>query len=190
MSKPSRITGTAWSAVVGALFAIAALVVAASAHIRGHPAHDTLEPLGLRLPSLSLTDLDGQQVELRQYIGARPAILFIVGVADCASCANVPFELVIAKKQTPALKRVVVASGASAERFRPYIEKMGNLEAPVLVDEHHLLLDSLRLTSEPVTLVADSTGRVLFVDKRSTSQAAQLPVGRVLHELVGILTAR
>lgn len=189
MRRAGSLSGVPWTTVVSGILGIAAIAVIVSAHTRHEPPHRLLEPLGERPGSLMLVDLNGHPTDFRAQVGSRPAIVFVIGVADCASCASLPLEVRIAEKQMPGLTRIVVASGASIQVFRPYLTEQGRLDATVLVDEHRQFLHSLHLMMEPAVVVMDSTGRALFVDRRSTSQAAQYPVGRVLHDLVSILTS-
>jgi hypothetical protein len=56
-----------------------------------------------------------------------------------------------------------------------------------LLDPDHRLLTALRIKSAPLVLLVDATGRILFVDSRSSSAAAQFPFGRLLPLLGGVL---
>src|SRR3984893_13566582 len=52
-------------------------------------------PLGDSLPNVALEHVDGTPVSLRDHIGRRPALIYIFGVAECASCSNLPLEFQI-----------------------------------------------------------------------------------------------
>lgn len=128
-------------------------------------------------------------MDLGTFLGARPAVIYVFGLAECASCSNLPLEFKIVHKEAPQLVTLLVASGASTDAFRERLHSMG-LEKEALVDEDRRLLKGLRFTHEPIVMLVDSTGRILFADTRGASRAAQYPVGHILRDLRGIINPR
>jgi peroxiredoxin len=145
-------------------------------------------PLGERLPAVRLKTADGRTVTLQERLGHRAAVIYVFSAAQCAGCSNLSLEFRILREAFPNMEPLLIGSGSSPEEFRPYFDQMG-VPGAALVDEPRALLRGLGLTQEPVVLVADSTGRVVLVDPRSASQAAQYPMGRILSDLRGAIAA-
>jgi peroxiredoxin len=145
--------------------------------------------LGAQLPNVDVQTTSGTHVKLRDRVGGQPTLLFVTNAAQCASCSNLPLEFEVVRRELPAVRPLLVASGSSIDAFRPLLDRM-HLSSDAVVDDHRSLLAALRVTTEPLTLLTDSSGRIVFVDWRSTSEAAQYPIGTVLHDLSGILRAR
>lgn len=143
-------------------------------------------PVGELLPKVQLVKPDGSPMDLGTFLGARPAVIYIFGMAECASCSNLPLEFKIVHKEAPQLVTLLVASGASTDAFRERLHSMG-LEREALVDEDRRLLRGLRIMHEPIVILVDSTGRILFADTRGASRAAQYPVGHIIRDLRGII---
>lgn len=143
-------------------------------------------PLGDTLPVVELRKPDGTPVMLRTHIGTRPALLYIFGVDECASCSNLPLEFQIVHRQAPLLTTLLIASGASLETFRPRLQQMGLHENEALIDERSALLHGLGIAHEPLVILVDSAGRVIFVDVRKASRAAQYPVGHILRDIAAM----
>lgn len=146
-------------------------------------------PLGDILPSVSLPRLEGSTENLRRAIGVNSAIIFVVGPDDCASCSDLPLEFRIIHSEFPQLAIVVIGSGGSADGFRKYFSQ-AHVNGTVFIDSQRQLLHRLGVQTEPLTLLTDTTGRILFADARSTSQAAQYPAATLLHTLGPILVRR
>lgn len=136
------------------------------------------------LPSLDLQDPRGQTISLRSRTSGHFTLLYVVNQAECASCANFAEEFRIIRRQTPRIEPLLIASGAPPAQFASLLSQMQVTEQ-ALVDQHRALLAWLHLSSEPAAVLVDSSGRVLFVDVRSTSRAAQFPMSRLLHDLGG-----
>jgi peroxiredoxin len=144
-------------------------------------------PLGDVLPAVQLKRADGTPVSLADRLAGRPALLFVTSLAECRSCSNLPIELRVLKREAPQLETVLVGSGASAAEFRAQFEKMGVLPSDPIVDEHDVLLTRLGLGKTTLVLLADSAGRILFVDSRTPPDRAAFPIGRVIHDLTAAL---
>jgi hypothetical protein len=138
---------------------------------------------------LVLPQLQGAPGDLRRAIGVKPAIIFVVGPDDCASCSDLSLEFRIIHSEFPQLAIIVVGSGGSVEDFRNYFGQ-ARVEGTVFIDSNRQLLHGLGVLTEPLTLLTDTTGRILFTDSRSTSQAAQFPAAALLHALTPILSHR
>lgn len=149
------------------------------------PARLTQSPLGDTLPWLAMKTPAGEPVNLHDRLRGHAALIYVVNEAECASCSNLPLEFRIIKKETPGVEPMIVGSGGPPKAFVPYLERM-NLASAAMIDEPRSLLHALGLSAEPVAILVDSTGRMLFVDLRSNSKAAQFPMGRVLHDLAAI----
>jgi peroxiredoxin len=149
-------------------------------------------PLGDPLPDVALQRLDGRRVMMRPLLEGRPALIYVFGVAECASCTNLALEFRIARREVPELRTVLVGSGAAAEAFGDLVKEMdveGAGKGEVLIDEHRALIQALGLVKEPVVLLADASARILLADSRGASRAAQFPMGRILHGLRDVLRA-
>lgn len=144
-------------------------------------------PLGDVLPAVQLKHADGTPVSLADRLRGRPALLFVSNLAECRSCSNLPIELRVLRREAPQLETVLIGSGASAEEFRVQFEKMGVAQSEPLVDEHDVLLTRLGLGKTTLVLLADSAGRILFVDSRTAPDRAAFPIGRVIHDLTAAL---
>lgn len=153
------------------------------------PAPYVRNPLGEPLPDVAVEDSAGRTIRLRDLLGGRPALIYVFSAAQCASCTNLGLEFRILHGAYPTLQTLLIGSGAGRSTFAPAFETM-NVAGDAVVDERRALLHALSLTREPVVLLADSTGRIVFVDQRSPSQAAQYPMGHVLADLEGALGAR
>jgi peroxiredoxin len=143
-------------------------------------------PLGNQLPAVVLAKPDGSPISLMSFLRKRPALIYIFGMAECASCSNLPLEFRIVHREAPDLVTLLVGSGASIDSFKPRLKSMG-LSDEALIDEKRQLLDGLGVSREPLVVLVDTTGRILFVDSRSASRAAQYPVGHILRDLRGIV---
>jgi hypothetical protein len=130
--------------------------------------------------------LDGGTTTLAARLNRRPAVLFVTSVAECASCSNIPLEMQILAREAPRLERIVIGSGASVDEFRPYFAQMG-VGAAALVDADRSLLTALRVSAATIVLVADSTGRIVYVDGRSPPKRAHYPIARLLNDMSGVL---
>ena len=147
-------------------------------------------PLGEPMPDVVVERTSGADVRLLQFLGGRAALVYVFSAAQCASCSNLGLEFRILKTAYPTLRTVLVGSGSSVSEFRTAFDAQGVSEQDAVVDPSRALLHGLSLTHEPIVLLADSTGRIVFVDPRTPSQAAQYPMGRVLTDLQGALGAR
>jgi peroxiredoxin len=142
--------------------------------------------LGALLPQVELKSPAGASIDLRGQTKGRPTLIFVTTTAQCASCSNLPLEFEIVKRELPTIEPLLVVSGSVASDVRPLLERL-RLGPDVLIDERRTLIAALHVTSEPLTVLVDSAGRIVFVDWRSIAQAAQYPIGTVLHDLSGIL---
>lgn len=143
-------------------------------------------PLGDSLPDVTLTGLDGRAVNLRRRLGGHPALIYIFGPSECASCSNLALEFKVAQNEVSGLRTLLIGSGARPGVFAPLIRDIG-LTDVALVDSARTLLAALRVQREPLVLLADSTGRILLADTRGASRAAQFPMGHVLRGLKALL---
>lgn len=170
---------------VPALFAAGLLLVQRS-RASQPVAEDPTSVLGRPIPEVHLTTLDGQSVSLRDKLNGRAALIIVMGPRDCTSCANLPLELRIVRSKFPHLGTVVVGSGDAVDAFRVYFGA-SHLEGYGLIDKERALLRSLELEREPITMLVDTSGRILFIDARSPSEASHYPIGRLLLELISTL---
>jgi peroxiredoxin len=145
-----------------------------------------ITPLGDSLPNLTLKTLDGRETTLKARLNGKPALIYVFGAAECASCSALPLEFQIVHRESPSIQTLLIGSGATAETLRPGIEAMG-LASSALVDEDRQFIRAFELDREPFVLLVDSTGHILIVDSRGASRAAQFPMGRILHEMKGVL---
>jgi peroxiredoxin len=144
--------------------------------------------LGDTLPDVAIKRVDGSSVSLHAYVGARPALIYIFGVAECASCSNLPLEFQIVHRQAPGVVPLLIASGAPMDTLLPRVRAVG-LETSTLIDERSSLLHALGVAREPLVIMSDSTGRIIFVDTRNAARAAQYPVGHILRDIGALVPA-
>lgn len=147
---------------------------------------DATRLLGARLPALTLKSVDGTPVPLATRLSRGPSLVIVVGVADCLGCSSYELELQILKSKLPGVTPIVIGSGADERPFRDYF-RGAHMESVALLDHDRALLDSLGVKAEPLVLLVDGAGRILFVDSRPSSAAAQFPFGRLLPLLGGAL---
>jgi peroxiredoxin len=140
-------------------------------------------PLGDRLPTLALSTIEGRPTTLAERLGGHPALIYVFGVTECASCSNLPLEFKVVQNEAPRLQTLLVGSGADFSSFAPLVRQMG-LEKSALVDENRDLIRALGVPSEPAVILVDSTGRILLIDTRGASRAAQFPMGHLLSAIV------
>jgi hypothetical protein len=185
----SRTPGMRAVVTVGLVGLLAGTLITAYARAdtwgkRGAPGAAVL--LGAVLPALTLQSLDGKPVLLADRLARGPSLVIVLGARDCFSCSSYQLELRILKSKLPGLAPILVGSGGDASLFRDYFRKE-HLEAVALLDPDRSLLASVGVGSEPLVLLVDSAGRVLFVDNRPSAAAAQFPFGRLLPLLGGAL---
>ncbi len=149
---------------------------------------DATRLLGARLPALTLRAADGTAVSLADRLSRShgPSLIIVLGVGDCLGCSSYELELQILRSTFPGISPILIGSGADEKLFGDYFRR-AHLEPVALLDRDRVLLDSLRVNREPLVLLVDSTGRILFVDARSSSAATQFPFGRLLPLLGGAL---
>jgi peroxiredoxin len=143
--------------------------------------------IGRRLPDVTVTRLSGSSVSLANVTSSRSAILAIVRADDCLGCANFPLEFRILRNTFPHLSRILVLvgrdTGAALTRIRPHGD-----DFQLLLDPEEEVLPGFGMTTTPLALVTDSTGRVLFMDGRGRSAAAHFGLSQVLEELALVLS--
>jgi hypothetical protein len=142
--------------------------------------------LGKPLPELIVKTINGDPVRLSGRLGKHASLIYLMSPVECASCSNLPLEFKIVRRDLPYIQPLLIGSGAPPEAFRAALGS-SPLLAEALVDEHRELLRAFRVSAEPLV---DSTGRILLVDVRSTSAAAQFPMGTVLYNLATVFNAR
>lgn len=142
--------------------------------------------LGSALPAVSLRSVDGQVVPLAGRVSRGFSLIILLGAKDCFSCSSYALELKILKSKLPGITPILIGSGGDEALFRDYFRRE-HLESVALLDPDRALLTALHLESEPLVLLVDPEGRLLFVDTRSSSAAAQFPFGRLLPLLGGAL---
>ncbi|MGH7619774.1 MAG: TlpA family protein disulfide reductase [Gemmatimonadaceae bacterium] len=177
---------------LGTLVVASAVAAAGTAAVRASAPRSVQRApsaVGDTLPWLTMRTPAGNAVSLHDRIHGHPVLIYVVNEAECASCSNLPLEFRILRREAPGVEALLVGSGSSPTSFTPLLERM-DLASSALIDESQGLLRALRLSAEPVTVLIDSSGRVLFEDLRSTSKAAQFPMGRVLHDLTAVLARR
>jgi peroxiredoxin len=146
-------------------------------------------PLGDTLPALTLTTLDGRAVSLRDRVGHRPALIYLFTSAECTGCTDLPLEFRVVRREFPGIEPLLIGSGGPPAAFATSLHDW-HLESSALIDANRSILAALRVSSEPLVLLTDSTGRILLVDTRSTSRAAHFPMGEILHGLRAAMTTR
>ena len=142
--------------------------------------------LGSQLPAVTLQSLEGGAVSLAERLTKGPTMIIVLGPKDCFSCESYRLELNILKSKLPGITPVLIGSGEDGPLFKDYFRR-DHLEPVALLDPDRRLLTSLGIKSAPLVLLVDGTGRILFVDNRSSSAAAQFPFGRLLPLLGGAL---
>jgi hypothetical protein len=145
-----------------------------------------LDVLGDSVENVPLLDPSGRATDLYQRLGHGPAVIYVYGVAECASCSNLRLEFDIIRHEAPGVRPLLVGVGASTSQFAPYFDQVGVKESAV-VDQAGALLKSMRVKTIPFAILIDSTRRIVLLDRRSTARASRFPMGRVLKALAQTL---
>jgi peroxiredoxin len=187
-SSSRQLTTLALSFVFGVLVTLGTVLVAHGRDNRGSELADgRLNAIGRVLPSLTLQSIEGDPIDLRERVGKRPSVLYVFGANECAGCSNLGLEFQILRGLIPSVQPLLIGSGAKPEVFRPFVQPLG-VGSSVFIDQKRQLLHALGAPKEPVVALIDSTGRILYIDTRSASQAAQYPMGRLLHAIRATLS--
>lgn len=184
--KPAFNQRTLAIVAVAGVFALSLLTAFARSGSRSrNEAAEASTLLGTPLPAVTLRSLDGKPVALSERIGSGTTLIVLLGSRDCFSCSSYRLELGILKSKLPGITPILIGSGSDEVVFQEYF-RQDRLESVGLLDPERSLLAALGVGTEPLLLlVAD--GRILFVDHRSSSAAAQFPFGRLLPLLGGAL---
>ncbi len=144
------------------------------------------ELLGSQLPAVSLKSVDGRAVTLADRLSHGPSLIIVLGMKDCFSCNSYRLELDILKSKLPGITPILIGSGSDERMFQDYFRR-DHLQAAALLDTDRRLVKALGVNAEPLVLLVDATGRILFADNRSSSAAAQFPFGKLFPLLGAIL---
>jgi hypothetical protein len=177
--------------VLGVLVGV--ILVAFAAHALRAPLRSRSQfvpqALGGVLPPLEMETLGSTRASLQSRLGQNGTLILVVGTRDCVSCSNLGVELSSVHHDIPTLRTLVIGSGDGAAGFRGYFDRLG-IDSIAVIDSGRVLLHALHLANEPVTILVDSSMRVLMIDSRGTSEAAQFPIGMILTRLRHALMAR
>ena len=137
--------------------------------------HSTYPPL----PGITLTQLDGQPVNLATLEG-KPTIINI-WATWCGPCRSELPMLVAASQQMRGVRFVFVDHGEPASTVRDYLEQAGLDPQHVLLDSQGKLMQDYQLPGCPATLFVSSSGEVRNVHVGTLSAATlQVSVQRFL----------
>ena len=110
------------------------------------------------------TSLQGEKIDLDQYIGKNP-IMLIFWASWCPNCQReVPKVNALLKEYGPrGMKFIAINVGMndSVERARAFMKKHG-MNYPVLFDQKSVLSRKYGVQGVPTVVVADKQGRVIF----------------------------
>jgi len=177
---------TAVSLGLVSLCAVILITAYAPADARRGEVPDATALLGTQVPGLTLRSVDGNPVSLGDRLSHGPSLIIVLGSKDCFTCSSYQLELRILKSKLPGITPILIGSGDDEQVFQDYFRR-DHLESVALLDPDRTLLTSLGVSRGPLVLLIDAEGRILFVDSRPTSAAAQFPIGRILPLLGGAL---
>jgi hypothetical protein len=185
----NRALGIRSAISVGLVGLLAGVLLTAYAKAESWTSAESFGPsdlLGTSLPQVTVRSIDGSAAPLAERLARGPTMIIVLGPKDCFSCESYRLELNILKSRLPGITPILIGSGSDEKVFRDYF-RGDHLESIGLLDPEQRLLKSLRIKSAPLVLLVDSARRILFVDNRSSSAAAQFPFGRLLPLLGGAL---
>lgn len=141
------------------------------------------------LPDVPLTDLRRRPVGLRQALGGQPAILYLVGRETCLDCTQLPLEMRIVRREHPGLRQWFIAVGSDTAFFARYARTQ-RIAPQTLLDPGQAIPRALGTPSpDPLILIVDGTGRILYVDARGGAAFSRFPISSVLRAMSAALTA-
>ncbi len=109
-------------------------------------------------------DLDGNTINLSQYIGKNP-IMLVFWASWCPSCkAEVPkVNALVEKYSSQGMKFFSINIGAndSVRRATKYAKKIG-MNYPIIFDEQQEITNQYRIMGVPTIIIADSKGTIQY----------------------------
>ncbi|MCY1528970.1 Thiol-disulfide oxidoreductase ResA [compost metagenome] len=123
-----------------------------------------------QLPELSLMDLQGRPVELRELDG-RPLVINL-WATWCPPCRREMPELVAAQKARPDLRIVLVNQGEHAEAVARFLADQGLQPREILLDNGNRLGQATGAHGLPTTLFYDGNGRLQYSHMGELSAAS------------------
>jgi thiol-disulfide isomerase/thioredoxin len=123
-----------------------------------------------RVPGLTLSTLQGEAVQLDQFVAGRPAVVNL-WAGWCPPCLREMPVLQEAQARYPQVRFVFVNQGESLEKVRQHLSRRGWQLERVLLDPGLTLGAQLRQAALPTTLFVDAHGRVEAVRTGELSRA-------------------
>jgi thiol-disulfide isomerase/thioredoxin len=139
-------------------------------------------PLGVTPPAVTVEDLDGNAVELSQWVGTR-AVLIEFWATWCPLCAKLEPQLrQVAERHGDELEVLIVAVGVnqSPRSVRRHLERHG-LPGRVLWDGRGAAVRAFQTPSTSYVVVLDAGGRVVYTglgEDQDLEAAARKALGR------------
>ncbi|WP_044873200.1 TlpA disulfide reductase family protein [Pseudomonas sp. LFM046] len=130
---------------------------------------------GRQLPELSLMDLQGRKVELRELDG-RPLVINL-WATWCPPCRRELPVLEAAQKAHPEVRFLLVNQGEHAEAVTRYLSEQGLAPSGVLLDSGNRLGQATGSFGLPTTLFYDANGR------QQRSHMGELSSASLVHGL-------
>ncbi|RXZ84858.1 thiol-disulfide oxidoreductase ResA [Paenibacillaceae bacterium] len=114
--------------------------------------------IGKRAPDFTLTNLQGEQVQLKDLRGK--GVLLNFWASWCGPCVKEMPLLNDAYTQVPGVEIIAINMGEKPDKARQFAESL-HLKFPVLLDEQSDVSGQYRVSGLPVTYLVDPSGTVI-----------------------------
>lgn len=168
---------TPWNALAATLLATALSAHAAAAQ---GGAGQVGPPLGTPAPAVTLEDLDGNTVELTDYVQGRPALIefWAIWCENCEALQPQLDEIHATHGDDLAVVAVAVAVSQSVRRVKRHLERH-DAGYPYLWDAEGNAVRAYNALTTSVVVILDADGRVSYTGVGG-DQDLRTPVERVL----------
>lgn len=165
--------------------AVLSLVVGAAAlgaNLQRDGATAKVTPLlGKRLENVVLDEPARPSAQLHSTLGSSETLLILLDEDAALSCANLPLELRIIRRDFPELTVTMVGLAEDRTFLESYFAR------ELLRRTYFISESSLRTLvgqrTLPLAILVDSAGRIVLVDERNGPQATEFPISKVLNSL-------
>jgi len=116
--------------------------------------------LGDQAPDFSITDMNGQHIQLQQWTGSLVILRF--WSTDCKYCrADTPvFNEYFNRYKEKGLKIVYINSGASSQEVTEFVREL-EIPFPVVMDQGGSVAQLFRVKAVPQTIIIDPAQKII-----------------------------
>ena len=119
--------------------------------------HKDIDKSLLKLPDFFLTDLEGKEYRLSDYVGEKP-VLLVFWTTGCPICINgIPNLNKIFLTRSKDLELISIDILESKRSVRRFVDAKG-IKYPVLLDPHGITAKNYRIRGVPTFIVIDLNG--------------------------------